>query len=102
MWRRREEGPKTCPFTLATAENGEGNSLEPFYQRRRPRCPTLTLEALPYASTLGGWQSRTRWAMNIARRRGFYRQEVNKTLWELPRRYTSLHPVGSGAYGSVW
>nr|XP_021144047.1 mitogen-activated protein kinase 13 isoform X2 [Columba livia] len=39
--------------------------------------------------------------MNIARRRGFYRQEVNKTLWELPRRYTSLHPVGSGAYGSV-
>jgi len=40
--------------------------------------------------------------MNIARRRGFYRQEVNKTLWELPRRYTSLHPVGSGAYGSVW
>lgn len=30
MWRRREEGPKTCPFTLATAENREGNSLEPF------------------------------------------------------------------------
>uniref|UniRef100_A0A493TKR0 mitogen-activated protein kinase n=1 Tax=Anas platyrhynchos platyrhynchos TaxID=8840 RepID=A0A493TKR0_ANAPP len=39
--------------------------------------------------------------MNIARRRGFYRQELNKTVWELPRRYTSLHPVGSGAYGSV-
>ncbi|XP_010020066.1 PREDICTED: mitogen-activated protein kinase 13-like [Nestor notabilis] len=39
--------------------------------------------------------------MNITRRRGFYRQEVNKTLWELPRRYTSLHPLGSGAYGSV-
>ncbi|NXC37728.1 MK13 kinase, partial [Penelope pileata] len=39
--------------------------------------------------------------MNIARRRGFYRQELNKTIWELPRRYTSLHPVGSGAYGSV-
>ncbi|XP_015505982.1 mitogen-activated protein kinase 13 isoform X3 [Parus major] len=39
--------------------------------------------------------------MNIARRRGFYRQEVNNTLWELPRRYTSLHPLGSGAYGSV-
>ncbi|KAI6072829.1 Mitogen-activated protein kinase [Aix galericulata] len=57
--------------------------------------------ALLYSSTLGGWQSRTRRAMNIARRRGFYRQELNKTVWELPRRYTSLHPVGSGAYGSV-
>jgi len=30
MWRRREEGPKTCPFTLATAENGAGDSLEPI------------------------------------------------------------------------
>uniref|UniRef100_A0A8C6YXL7 mitogen-activated protein kinase n=1 Tax=Nothoprocta perdicaria TaxID=30464 RepID=A0A8C6YXL7_NOTPE len=33
--------------------------------------------------------------------RGFHRQEVNKTVWELPRRYTSVHHVGSGAYGSV-
>uniref|UniRef100_A0A8C6YXM8 mitogen-activated protein kinase n=1 Tax=Nothoprocta perdicaria TaxID=30464 RepID=A0A8C6YXM8_NOTPE len=39
--------------------------------------------------------------MNITRRRGFHRQEVNKTVWELPRRYTSVHHVGSGAYGSV-
>ncbi|XP_001234443.1 mitogen-activated protein kinase 13 isoform X1 [Gallus gallus] len=39
--------------------------------------------------------------MNFTRRRGFYRQELNRTIWELPRRYTSLHPVGSGAYGSV-
>lgn len=30
MWRRREEGRKTCPFTLTTAEHGEGNSLESF------------------------------------------------------------------------
>ncbi|XP_062974959.1 mitogen-activated protein kinase 13 [Elgaria multicarinata webbii] len=35
------------------------------------------------------------------RRRGFYRQEVNKIFWELPRRYTSINPIGSGAYGSV-
>uniref|UniRef100_A0A4W6CQU0 mitogen-activated protein kinase n=1 Tax=Lates calcarifer TaxID=8187 RepID=A0A4W6CQU0_LATCA len=31
----------------------------------------------------------------------FYRQEVNKTIWEVPERYQSLSPVGSGAYGSV-
>ncbi|NXD17732.1 MK13 kinase, partial [Nothocercus nigrocapillus] len=39
--------------------------------------------------------------MKVARRRGFSSQEVNKTVWELPRRYTALHPVGAGAYGSV-
>uniref|UniRef100_A0A8C4VHB7 mitogen-activated protein kinase n=1 Tax=Gopherus evgoodei TaxID=1825980 RepID=A0A8C4VHB7_9SAUR len=39
--------------------------------------------------------------MSLTRRKGFYRQEVNKTVWELPRRYTSINPVGSGAYGSV-
>uniref|UniRef100_A0A8D3E1A4 mitogen-activated protein kinase n=1 Tax=Scophthalmus maximus TaxID=52904 RepID=A0A8D3E1A4_SCOMX len=31
----------------------------------------------------------------------FYRQEVNKTIWEVPERYQNLSPVGSGAYGSV-
>uniref|UniRef100_A0A8C1Q2Q3 mitogen-activated protein kinase n=1 Tax=Cyprinus carpio TaxID=7962 RepID=A0A8C1Q2Q3_CYPCA len=31
----------------------------------------------------------------------FYRQEVNKTIWEVPVRYQNLSPVGSGAYGSV-
>lgn len=33
---------------------------------------------------------------------GFYKLEVNKTLWEVPERYTELQPVGSGAYGQVW
>uniref|UniRef100_A0A671NMD4 mitogen-activated protein kinase n=1 Tax=Sinocyclocheilus anshuiensis TaxID=1608454 RepID=A0A671NMD4_9TELE len=31
----------------------------------------------------------------------FYRQELNKTIWEVPERYQSLSPVGSGAYGTV-
>ncbi|XP_019944801.1 mitogen-activated protein kinase 14A isoform X2 [Paralichthys olivaceus] len=31
----------------------------------------------------------------------FYREEVNKTIWEVPERYKKLSPVGSGAYGSV-
>ncbi|XP_031751532.1 mitogen-activated protein kinase 13 isoform X1 [Xenopus tropicalis] len=31
----------------------------------------------------------------------FRKEEVNKTLWEIPLRYASLCLVGSGAYGSV-
>ncbi|XP_059843413.1 mitogen-activated protein kinase 11 [Hemitrygon akajei] len=34
-------------------------------------------------------------------RTGFYKQELNKTIWEVPERYRNLSPVGSGAYGSV-
>ncbi|KAG7283862.1 hypothetical protein CRUP_034049 [Coryphaenoides rupestris] len=39
--------------------------------------------------------------MSHKERAVFYRQEVNKTMWEVPVRYQSLFPVGSGAYGSV-
>ncbi|XP_028681025.1 STKc_p38 domain-containing protein [Erpetoichthys calabaricus] len=34
-------------------------------------------------------------------KKGFYRQEVQKTTWEVPARYTNLNPVGTGAYGTV-
>ncbi|KAG7269671.1 hypothetical protein CRUP_019060 [Coryphaenoides rupestris] len=34
-------------------------------------------------------------------RAGFYRQELNKMVWEVPERYQNLTPVGSGAFGSV-
>ncbi|XP_012590532.1 PREDICTED: mitogen-activated protein kinase 11 [Condylura cristata] len=34
-------------------------------------------------------------------RRGFYRQEVTKTSWEVRAVYQDLQPVGSGAYGAV-
>uniref|UniRef100_A0A671WEF5 mitogen-activated protein kinase n=1 Tax=Sparus aurata TaxID=8175 RepID=A0A671WEF5_SPAAU len=37
----------------------------------------------------------------IKERPTFYRQELNKTVWEVPERYQHLSPVGSGAYGSV-
>lgn len=37
----------------------------------------------------------------MSARPGFYRQELNKTVWEVPERYQNLTPVGSGAYGSV-
>ncbi|MBN3305827.1 MK14A kinase, partial [Amia calva] len=34
-------------------------------------------------------------------RPGFHREEIQKTTWEVPARYTGLIPVGSGAYGTV-
>ncbi|XP_055029496.1 mitogen-activated protein kinase 12 [Misgurnus anguillicaudatus] len=34
-------------------------------------------------------------------RPGYYRQEVNKTVWEVPERYRDLKQVGTGAYGTV-
>ncbi|KAM4675391.1 mitogen-activated protein kinase 12 [Discoglossus pictus] len=34
-------------------------------------------------------------------KRGYYRQEVNKTIWEVKERYRELVAVGSGAYGTV-
>ncbi|KAM9582604.1 mitogen-activated protein kinase 11 isoform 1-T1 [Guaruba guarouba] len=37
----------------------------------------------------------------MCERGSFYRQELNKTVWEVPQRYQNLTPVGSGAYGSV-
>ncbi|KAK5863488.1 hypothetical protein PBY51_000516 [Eleginops maclovinus] len=39
--------------------------------------------------------------MSQKERPKFYREEVNKTIWEVPERYINLSPVGSGAYGSV-
>ncbi|XP_038871570.1 mitogen-activated protein kinase 14A-like isoform X2 [Salvelinus namaycush] len=39
--------------------------------------------------------------MSHKERPTFYRQELNKTIWEVPERYQTLSPVGSGAYGSV-
>ncbi|KAJ8369947.1 hypothetical protein SKAU_G00099750 [Synaphobranchus kaupii] len=32
---------------------------------------------------------------------GFHRLEVQKTTWDVPKRYTTLKSVGSGAYGTV-
>nr|ACI69248.1 Mitogen-activated protein kinase 12 [Salmo salar] len=39
--------------------------------------------------------------MSVRTRAGFYRQEVNKTAWEVPERYRELKQVGTGAYGTV-
>lgn len=32
---------------------------------------------------------------------GYHKVELNKTVWTVPERYTSLTPIGTGAYGSV-
>ncbi|XP_036432974.1 mitogen-activated protein kinase 12b isoform X1 [Colossoma macropomum] len=39
--------------------------------------------------------------MSLRIRAGFYRQEVNKTVWDVPERYRDLLQVGTGAYGTV-
>lgn len=39
--------------------------------------------------------------MSLRIRPGYYRQEVNKTSWEVPERYRDLRQVGTGAYGTV-
>uniref|UniRef100_A0A2K5L173 mitogen-activated protein kinase n=1 Tax=Cercocebus atys TaxID=9531 RepID=A0A2K5L173_CERAT len=39
--------------------------------------------------------------MSLIRKKGFYKQDVNKTAWELPKTYVSPTHVGSGAYGAV-
>ncbi|XP_069483951.1 mitogen-activated protein kinase 12 [Ambystoma mexicanum] len=36
-----------------------------------------------------------------APKRGYYRQEISKTMWEVRERYRDLLTVGSGAYGTV-
>ena len=37
----------------------------------------------------------------MARKEGFYRVELIKTVWEVPERYQNLLPVGHGAFGQV-
>lgn len=38
---------------------------------------------------------------NRAIKADFYCVELNKTEWEVPKKYQNLNPVGSGAYGQV-
>ncbi|XP_037700248.1 mitogen-activated protein kinase 13 isoform X2 [Choloepus didactylus] len=51
----------------------------------------------PPRRSLGDWVR----GMSLTRKKGFYKQDVNKTAWELPKTYVSPTHVGSGAYGSV-
>ncbi|XP_034019852.1 mitogen-activated protein kinase 12-like isoform X4 [Thalassophryne amazonica] len=39
--------------------------------------------------------------MAVRSRTGFYRQDVHRTVWEVPERYRDLKQVGTGAYGTV-
>nr|O42376.1 RecName: Full=Mitogen-activated protein kinase 12; Short=MAP kinase 12; Short=MAPK 12; AltName: Full=Stress-activated protein kinase 3 [Danio rerio]ABC94476.1 extracellular signal-regulated kinase 6 [Danio rerio]CAA75355.1 stress-activated protein kinase-3 [Danio rerio] len=39
--------------------------------------------------------------MTARSRPGYFRQEINKTIWEVPDRYKDLKQVGTGAYGTV-
>ena len=50
----------------------------------------------------GGGGARPAMSSPQLARKGFYRQEVTKTAWEVRAVYQDLQPVGSGAYGAVW
>ncbi|XP_051974984.1 mitogen-activated protein kinase 12-like isoform X1 [Xyrauchen texanus] len=39
--------------------------------------------------------------MSLRTRTGFYRQEINRTVWDVPARYNDLIQIGTGAYGTV-
>ncbi|XP_051544102.1 mitogen-activated protein kinase 12-like isoform X2 [Myxocyprinus asiaticus] len=39
--------------------------------------------------------------MSLRTRAGFYRQEINRTVWDVPARYSDLIQIGTGAYGTV-
>uniref|UniRef100_A0A673NDE4 Mitogen-activated protein kinase 12b n=1 Tax=Sinocyclocheilus rhinocerous TaxID=307959 RepID=A0A673NDE4_9TELE len=39
--------------------------------------------------------------MRMSLRTGFYRQEINRTVWDMPERYRDLIQIGTGAYGTV-
>lgn len=69
--------------------------------RRRPHPPLLT-SSLHLLLSAHHLLSACRRPGEMSARPGFYRQELNKTVWEVPERYQNLTPVGSGAYGSVW
>uniref|UniRef100_A0AAR2JQ17 mitogen-activated protein kinase n=2 Tax=Pygocentrus nattereri TaxID=42514 RepID=A0AAR2JQ17_PYGNA len=56
-------------------------------------------ETVTYAGSLRG--SNASKTMTNRSRPGYYRQEVNKTVWEVPERYRDLRQVGTGAYGTV-
>uniref|UniRef100_A0A8C1IRB8 mitogen-activated protein kinase n=1 Tax=Cyprinus carpio TaxID=7962 RepID=A0A8C1IRB8_CYPCA len=39
--------------------------------------------------------------LSFVRKAGFYRQETNGTVWDVPERYSDLIQIGTGAYGTV-
>ncbi|KAK3517870.1 hypothetical protein QTP70_021844, partial [Hemibagrus guttatus] len=61
----------------------------------------LWIRCLGVDTALPLWQDFPCLLVIMSARPGFYRQELNKTVWEVPERYQILTPVGSGAYGSV-
>lgn len=85
-WRLRHPWPSAFP---SPSPPGPASLPAPA-EGRLPLLPLLLLP-LPAAAPA-----------KMSERGGFYRQELNKTVWEVPQRYQNLTPVGSGAYGSVW
>ncbi|XP_056338511.1 LOW QUALITY PROTEIN: mitogen-activated protein kinase 11 [Oenanthe melanoleuca] len=93
--------PSRAPPALAAAPTPSASAFSSPSPRGpssppAPAVPASTEGRLPAAAAAAGGGS-----AKMSERGGFYRQELNKTVWEVPQRYQNLTPVGSGAYGSV-
>lgn len=94
----RWDAPRAGPASRGGGAGGAGGRGQ---DRDAGRCRSPAGENA--TATLGppSWVRRVR-GMSLTRKKGFYKQDVNKTAWELPKTYLAPAHVGSGAYGAVW
>lgn len=96
--------PALSPLTIPPSQKYQERERE---RERRPATPlcALSRRQLPRIVQIGlsvqSWEL-IFFTVKMSARPGYYRQELNKTVWEVPERYQNLTPMGSGAYGSVW
>lgn len=114
--RLREPSTPTYPTPVSPPPGLQAGEIRrasapprrPALLRRSPPAPTPLCSAVlgvgrgPGAARGSGALAPAASADMSGPRAGFYRQELNKTVWEVPQRLQGLRPVGSGAYGSVW
>lgn len=98
------------PFPRAAKESGRTHRAHPQRRgqplARHSNSLLLSKSCLPSLPSLlpggRGGEDAAHGVPMASPKKGFYRQELTKTLWEVKERYRDLQPVGSGAYGSVW
>lgn len=98
---RRQEPGAGEPRRRRAARRGAGSAPRRG-QGRAPGCPAEPGPRVLGARGLRRGGARPAMSAPAAARKGFYRQEVTKTAWEVRVVYQDLQPVGSGAYGAVW
>ncbi|KAG5830447.1 hypothetical protein ANANG_G00310720 [Anguilla anguilla] len=96
--------PPPPPHRVPSVDRGKRHKSRKPAGARYPAIPALrrSAESPLAADCVELWPALAALCGEImSARSGYYRQELNKTVWEVPERYQNLTPVGSGAYGSV-